>query len=120
MSFSEFCIYQVKPDKVKAFEEVMNEALPAMERQEGVLLLRFARRDYVYREFERIRQGQPPQKLTRIVKCVRYMLYWEFESIEAYGAAQQALYQSHWKSIDKCLLVPHDKFLGETLISLPE
>ena len=115
MPFSEFCIYQVKPDKVEAFEAVMSEAIPAMERQEGVLSLRFAKREYVYREFDRIKQGLPPQKLTRIVKCVRYMLYWEFESIEAYGTAQQTLYMSYWKPIEKCLLVPHDKFLGETL-----
>lgn len=115
MSFSEFCIYQVKPDKVGAFEAIMNEAIPFMEHQEGVLLLRFVKRDYVYRKFDRIKQGLPPQQLTRIVKCVRYMLYWEFETIEAYGMAERSLYESYWKSIDKCLLVPHDKFLGEAL-----
>ncbi len=43
------------------------------------------------------------------------MLYWEFDSKESYGAAQKNLYDSYWKSIEKCLIVPHDKYLGEVL-----
>ena len=39
----------------------------------------------------------------------------EFETKESYGVAQKNLYDSYWKSIEKCLLVPHDKYLGEGL-----
>lgn len=74
MSFTEICIYQVKPQKTDEFEALMFEA-----------------------------------------KSVKYMLYWEFDTKESYGAAQKNLYNSYWKAIEKCLIVPHDKYLGEPL-----
>lgn len=114
MSFSEICIYQVKPDKVEEFEALMQEAVPFMERMDGVILLRFARRTHTIKEMATIKEGLPPDRLTRVVKSVRYMLYWEFENPEKYGLAQKRLYETHWKAIDKCLVMPHDKYLGES------
>lgn len=38
---------------------------------------------------EQIKEGLPPPKITRIVKSVKYMLYWEFDTKESYGAAQK-------------------------------
>ncbi|WP_058913365.1 hypothetical protein [Entomohabitans teleogrylli] len=114
MPFSEICLYQVKPDKVAEFEATMKEAVAFMEKLDGVLILRFARRTHNINDFSLIKEGLPPHKITRIVKSVRYMLYWEFDTIEQYGAAQKSLYESYWKAIDKCLLMPHDKYLGET------
>ncbi len=66
---------------------------------------------------EQIREGLPPLELTRIVKSVKYVLYWEFDTKESYGTVQKNLYRTYWKAIDKCLIVPHDKYLGEELIS---
>lgn len=40
----------------------------------------------------------------------------EFGSKEDYGRAQKDLYGSFWKPIDKCLIQPHDKYLGEVII----
>jgi len=115
MSFSEICIYQVKPDKVNEFETLMKEAVQFMEQSESVLLLRFIKRTHNINDFSLIKEGLPPHKLTRIVKSVRYMLYWEFDTIENYGTAQKKLYESYWKAIEKCLVVPHDKYLGKEL-----
>ena len=36
---------------------------------------------------------------------------------KSYGAAQKNLYGSYWKAIEKCLVAPHDKYLGEELFS---
>ncbi len=112
MPFTEICIYQVKPQKVEEFETLMLEAKSFLENQEGLLLLRFAKRGY-HIDMEQIKEGLPPLKITRIVKSVKYMLYWEFDTKENYGKAQKNLYQSYWKAIEKCLIVPHDKYLGE-------
>ena len=87
-----------------------------MEEQEGMLLLRLIKRGY-HIDMEQIKEGLAPLKLTRIVKSVKYMLYWEFDTKENYGAAQKNLYNSYWKPIEKCLIVPHDKYLGEPLFS---
>lgn len=114
MPFTEICIYQVKPQKAEEFEALMLEAKNFLEQQEGLLLLRLSKREY-HIDMEQIKEGLPPLKLTRIVKSVKYMLYWEFDTKESYGAAQKNLYDTYWKSIEKCLVVPHDKYLGERL-----
>ncbi|MCI8373010.1 MAG: hypothetical protein HFI75_11580 [Lachnospiraceae bacterium] len=114
MPFTELCIYQVKPQKVEEFEALMHEAKHFLEKQEGLLLLRFSKRGYRI-DMEQIKEGLPPLQLTRIVKCVKYMLYWEFDTKENYGRAQKNLYNSYWKSLERCLVVPHDKYLGEEL-----
>ena len=114
MSFTELCIYQVKPQKVEEFETLMKEAKEFLEKQEGMLLLRLIKRTHRI-DMEQIKEGLPPLKITRIVKGVKYMLYWEFDTKESYGVAQKNLYNSYWKAIEKCLIVPHDKYLGESI-----
>lgn len=114
MAFTEICIYQVKPQKTEEFEALMLEAKSLLEKQEGLRLLRLVKRGYRI-DMEQIREGLPPLEIKRIVKSVKYMLYWEFDSKESYGAAQKNLYDSYWKPIEKCLIVPHDKYLGEAV-----
>lgn len=114
MAFTEICIYQVKPQKVEEFEALMVEAKDFLEKQEGLLLLRLVKRDH-HIDMEQIKEGLAPLKIGRIVKSVKYMLYWEFDTKESYGMSQKHLYDSYWKSIERCLVVPHDKYLGEVL-----
>ena len=114
MSFSEICIYQVAPQKVQEFESLMAEAKNLLEKQKGLITIKLIKRDHRI-DMQQIKDGLPPLEITRIVKCVKYMLYWEFDSKENYGAAQKNLYESFWKSIDKCLIVPHDKYLGNVI-----
>lgn len=114
MSFSEVCIYQVKPEKVDEFESIMKEARPFLEKQSGLIQVHLTKRGYKI-GMEQIRKGLPPKKLTRIVKCVKYVLFWEFDSEANYGKAQKNLYDTYWKAIDKCLIQPHDKYLGEVI-----
>lgn len=114
MPFTEICIYQVKPQKTEEFEAKMLAIKTFLEQQEGVLLVRLVKRGY-HIDMEQIKEGLPPPAITRIVKSVKYMLYWEFDTKENYGIAQKNLYESYWKAIDKCLIVPHDKYLGDRL-----
>ncbi len=114
MPFTEICIYQVKPQKVEEFEALMLEAKSLLEKQEVLLLLRLAKRGH-HIDLKQIKEGLPPLEITRIVKSVKYMLYWEFDTKESYGIAQKNLYNSYWKSIEKCLIVTHDKYLGENV-----
>lgn len=66
----------------------MSEAKGFLEEQEGLLFLRLAKRGYRI-DMEQIKEGLPSLKLTRIVKSVKYLLYWEFDTKENYGAAQK-------------------------------
>lgn len=114
MPFTELCIYQVKPQKVEEFEALMQEAQSFLAEQPGLLLLRFIKRNYRI-DMEQIKDGLPPLPIKRIVKSVKYMLYWEFDTKENYGIAQKNLYETYWRAIEKCLIMPHDKYLGEKL-----
>lgn len=69
MPFTEICVYQVKPQKVDEFETLMLEVKSFLEKQEGLLLLRFTKREY-HIDLEQIKEGLPPPKLTRIVKAL--------------------------------------------------
>lgn len=58
------------------------------------------------------------------VRCFILLVYrkWkrssmEFDTKESYGTAQKNLYETCWKAIVKCLIVPHDKYLEKELIS---
>lgn len=116
MSFSEISIYQVKPDKTNEFEAIMKEASEIMKTIEGCQSLRLIQRTHYIKDITTIKEGLSPDQLTRIVKCVRYALYWEFDTDESYGKAQKQLYETYWKGIEKCLIVPHDKILGNVII----
>lgn len=116
MSFSEISIYQVKPDKTNEFEAIMKDACKMMKAIDGCLSLRLIQRTHYIKDMQTIKDGLQPDKLTRIVKCVRYALYWEFDTDGSYGKAQKQLYETYWKAIEKCLIVPHDKILGEVVI----
>ena len=116
MSFSEISIYQVKPDRTNEFEIIMKKAGDMMKAIDGCQSLRLIRRTHYIKDMKTIKDGLQPDKLTRILKCVRYALYWEFDTDKNYGKAQKQLYETHWKAIEKCLIVPHDKILGEGII----
>ena len=116
MAFSEISIYQVKPDKTNEFDAIMKDACMMMKAVDGCQTLRLMKRTHYIKDMITIKDGLQPDKITRIVKCVRYALYWEFDTDVNYGKAQKQLYETHWKAIEKCLIVPHDKILGEVLI----
>lgn len=111
-SFVEIAIYQVKPTKVDEFESLLDEVVAAQKEQVGLIDLKYVKREYKI-DYEQIKEGLPPQKLTRIIKSVKYALIWEFESKEDYGKALQQLYQKYEKQINRCLIAPHDKLIGE-------
>lgn len=68
MAFSEICIYQVHPQKIEAFETLMDEVQAFLKRQNGLLLLRFAKRTH-HADMEQIRDGLPPLSIRRVVKA---------------------------------------------------
>ncbi len=114
MPFSETCIYQVKPHKTEEFESLMRKVKSYFSDNDGPTLFRLAKREYRI-DMEQIKEGLPPLEITRIVKCVKYTLYWEFDTKDSYGKAEKRLYESYWKDIERCLIAPHDKYLGYTL-----
>ena len=110
--FIQALTFQVKPDKTEEFEALWQSIAPKLTAQQGCLSLRCFKRFYTY---EGKPQGQPPRALTRIVKCVKYFAYWEFDSIDACGTATGQLFEDHVKEIDRLLLMPFEINSGYAL-----
>lgn len=112
-SFSEIKLFQVKPDKLDAFEELIKIMAPEQSKQEGSILIKYMKRFYTMDGL--IEEGLAPRKLSRLVKGVKYYSLWEFETKEAYGKATKWFFDTWSKDIFKLLLMPFDINCGETL-----
>ena len=108
--FSEVKLFQVKPTKVKEFEELIAKIQQQQGEQKGCTSIKYLKRFYTYDTID-----NPPRELTRVVKCVKYYSYWEFESLEAYHQATKWLFSAYGKDIMKLLIAPFDINCGETL-----
>lgn len=83
-AFVETITFQVKPDKVDEFETLIKTIEAEQKKQPGCISVRYMKRFYT---FDGVEFGQPPRALTKIVKCVKYYCWLEFDSIENCGIA---------------------------------
>lgn len=103
--FVQMITFQVKPDRSDAFEEYISVLKSQQEQCDGCLGIRYFKRFYT---FDGVEWGQPPRELTKIVKCVKYYAYWEFDTRENCGKATGWLFENHYKEIAKLLIMPFE------------
>ena len=108
-SFAEVKIFQVKPDKLEQFEAMVNEMSEIQMKCEGCLSVKYFKRFFT---IDGIELGEPPRELTKIVKCVKYYSYWEFDTKENYGKAIKLFFDCYMKALQKLLISPFDINLG--------
>lgn len=111
MKISEVCVYQVNPKKVELFEETLAEMIEMQKKQPGLLDIRCIKRDHRI-DYEQINKSLPPKKITKIVKSVKYLIYWEFDCEVSLGNAISNVMLKFDKQVNKCLIIPHDKYIG--------
>lgn len=109
-TFSEVKLFQVKPSKIEEFEALINKIAEEQKKQMGCICIKYVKRFFTIQE-----KGLPPRELTKIVKCVKYYSYWEFDNKENYGKANDWLFDNYAKDIMKYLIMPFDINCGETL-----
>ncbi len=112
-TFSEVKLFQVKPDKLKEFEELAGTMKREQEKRPGSLSVGYMKRFYTMDG--RIEEGLPPRELTRIVKCLKYFSFWEFDSKENYGKATRWFFREYGKSVTKLLIMPFDINCGDSI-----
>ncbi|MEL7604350.1 MAG: hypothetical protein AAGU77_14425, partial [Bacillota bacterium] len=101
---------QVKPDKLAEFETLIASIADEQRQQTGCIDVKYLKRFFV---FDKI--GEPPRELTKIVKCVKYFSYWEFDTIENYGKAVEWFFKNYGKDIQKLLIMPFDINCGNSI-----
>ena len=108
-TFIEMKLFQVKPDKLEQFEAKIYEMSANQLKCEGCISLKYFKRFYT---IDGIELGEPPRELTKIVKCVKYYSYWEFDTKEKYCKAIKLFFANYNKDLQKLLIAPFDINLG--------
>ena len=103
--FIEMLSFQVKLDKTVEFDSLLAEMTAECARQAGCLSVRGFKRFFT---FDGVKPGDPPRALTRLVKCTKYYIYWEFASIESCGTANGWLFERWAKRLAPLLIAPFE------------
>jgi len=111
-NYSEVKLFQVKPDKLSEFELLVKSMETEQQQQSGCVSIKYMKRFYTIDGVER---GAPPRELTKIVKCVKYFSYWEFDNIENYGKAIGWFFDNYEKQLSKLLIMPFDINCGYSI-----
>ncbi len=111
-SFVEIKLFQVKPDKTEQFEALAEMMSANQTEWDGCLSLKYIKRFYT---IDGVELGNPPRELTKVVKCVKYYSYWEFDTKENYGNAIKQFFDCYMKDLQKLLISPFDISLGYSL-----
>ena len=111
-SFSEVKLFQVKPDKATEFESLIARVAKAQKQQPGCLDVKYVKRFFTIDGTE---IGSPPRELTKIVKCIKYFSYWEFDTKESYGKAVKWFFDAYGKEIQRLLIMPFDIHCGNSI-----
>ena len=108
-TFIEMKLFQVKPDKLEQVETMIEEMTTNQLKCVGCISLKYFKRFFT---IDGIELGEPPRELTKIVKCVKYFSYWEFDTKENYGKAIKIFFDNYNKELQKLLIAPFDINLG--------
>ena len=111
-NFAEIKLFQVKPEKTEQFETLIERISAEQAKWEGCVSIRYLKRFYT---IDGIELGEPPRELAKVVKCVKYYSYWEFDSKENYGKAIKRFFDCYNKDLQKLLIAPFDINLGYAL-----
>jgi len=112
-NYSEVKLFQVKPEKLSEFETLIKVITEEQKQCLGCVSIKYMKRFYTIDGVER---GSPPRELTKIVKCVKYFSYWEFDTIENYGKANGWFFDNYEKQLSKLLIMPFDINGGYSVI----
>jgi len=111
-TFSEVKLFQVKPDKLNEFEALIIEIAKKQKKCSGCIGINYMKRFYT---IDGVESGNPPRELTKIVKCVKYFSFWEFDNKENYGNAIGWFFNEYGKEIQKLLIMPFDINCGDSI-----
>lgn len=104
-TFSELKLFQVKPHKLDEFETLITSIKAEQEKLPGCISVKYMKRFYT---FDGVENGAPPRELTKIVKCVKYYSFLEFDTIENCGKASGWFFDNYAKAVMKLLIMPFD------------
>jgi len=114
--FNEICIYEAKIEKQDEIEALMKEVAEFYLAQPGVIDVKYIKRTHRQKDFNAVKAGEPPLRLTRNVGKVTYMLYMVLEDEQAHGNLALVAMEKFYKRWNRCLLAMPRIYLGENIV----
>lgn len=114
--FNEICIYEAKIEKQDEIEELMREVADFYNQQEGVVEVKYIKRTYRQKDFNAVKDGELPVRLTRNVGKVTYVLYWVVENEEVHACVSKLGIEKFYKRWTRCLSTMPKIILGENIV----
>ena len=114
--FNEICIYEAKLDKQEEIETLMREVAEFYRTQPGVIDVRYIKRTHRQKDFNAVKAGEPPIRLTRFVGKVTYMLYLVVEDEDAHARLCKPALEMFYKRWTRCLTTMPKILLGENIV----
>lgn len=114
--FNEICIYEAKVIKQEEIEELMKEVAAFYLEQDGVIDVHYIKRTHRQKDFNAVKAGEPPIRLTRNVGKVTYVLYWVLEDEETHARISKVALEKFYKRWNRCLTTMPKIILGENIV----
>lgn len=114
-SFTEICIYEVKPTKADEFEKLIQEVAEHHKSFKGVLDVKYSKRTHRQKDFNAVKNGEPAIRLTRKPTSITYVLYWELENEIIHAKATKSGVEKFYKRFTRCLTTMPKIILGERI-----
>jgi heme-degrading monooxygenase HmoA len=114
-TFIEICIYEVKPDRVDEFEELIKKVISHHSNFPGVVNVRYMKRTHRPCSFGEAKKGNPAIRLTKKPKTYTYVLYWELDNEITHGKATKSGLEKYFKEFNRCLVTVPKMILGERI-----
>lgn len=114
--FNEICIYEAKIDKQNEIEMLMKEVAEFYKSQAGVIDVTYIKRTHRQKDFNAVKEGELPIRLTRNVEKVTYVLHWILESEEAHARVSKLGIEKFYKRWTRCLTTMPKIILGENVV----
>lgn len=114
--FNEICIYEAKVNKLEEIETLMKEVAEFYLEQDGVIDLHYIKRTHRQKDFNAVRDGELPIRLTRNVGKVTYVLHWVLEDEAAHARISKMGIEKFYKRWNRCLITMPKIILGESIV----
>jgi hypothetical protein len=114
--FNEICIYEAKIEKQEEIETLMREVAEFYRSLPGVIEVRYIKRTHRQKDFNAVKAGEPPIRLTRLVGKVTYMLYLVVKDEQAHADLYKPAMEKFYKRWTRCLLTMPKILLGENIV----
>ena len=114
--FNEICIYEAKIDKQEEIEVLMKEVAEFYLSQPGVIDVKYIKRTHRQEDFNAVKEGKAPLRLTRYIGKVTYILHWTVENEEVHAQVSKRGLEKFYKRWNRCLITMPKILLGENIV----